>query len=232
MRLEDLARKMGVPAATLKRTVERYNGFVESGSDADFQRFGKAAPPRILQVPKMVSQPSLIRVPPFYAVRGYPLSRKSMGGLAIDLECRVINDEGKPVQGLFAVGEVAGFGGINGSAGLEGTFLGPSMFQGRLVGRKIAADQPPISPQTVPTRRRKPGQAACADCHPLAQLVGSPRPGFYHFERAHAIVVERSLSCQVCHAEMAPFEPGDHKIDRAAQIDTCAVCHLSTTRSQ
>jgi predicted oxidoreductase len=232
MSLEGLARQIGVPAASLRDTVERYNGFVEAGDDVEFSRFGQHASARTLQSPGMLAPPAPIQVPPFYAVQGYPISRKSMGGLAIDRECRVLNIEGKPIPGLFAVGEVAGFGGINGSAGLEGTFLGPAMFQGRLVGREVAAEHPPISPKTDIARKHNPGQAVCSSCHSLPKLLRSPRPGFYHFERAHAVVVERSLSCLTCHAEMTPFRTGHHKIDRSAQIDTCAVCHLSAAASR
>ena len=158
MSLEELARQIGAPAGSLQRTVERYNSFVAAGEDADFARFGKAAAARTLQNPGMLAPPAPIRDPPFYAVKGYPISRKSLGGLAIDMECRVLNVEGKPIQGLFAVGEVAGFGGINGSAGLEGTFPGPSMFQGKLVGRRIAANHSPVAPKTMPALEQKAGR--------------------------------------------------------------------------
>jgi len=65
---------------------------------------------------------------PFIAIRSFILSRKSLGGIQTDLSCRVLSNEpsgNKPIPGLFAIGEAAGFGGggLHGSKSLEGTFL-------------------------------------------------------------------------------------------------------------
>ncbi|KPJ81115.1 MAG: FAD-binding dehydrogenase, partial [Gammaproteobacteria bacterium SG8_30] len=70
-------------------------------------------------------------------IREFVISRKSMGGLQTDLESRVLDLRGRPVPGLFAAGEAAGFGGggMNGKRGLEGTFLGGCIFGGRIAGR-------------------------------------------------------------------------------------------------
>ncbi|TIP19470.1 FAD-binding dehydrogenase [Mesorhizobium sp.] len=74
---------------------------------------------------------------PLIAVRLNILTRKTLGGLQTDLDSRVLDAEGGPVPGLFAVGEVAGFGGggVHGYAALEGTFLGGCIFSGRSAGR-------------------------------------------------------------------------------------------------
>ena len=71
------------------------------------------------------------------AIREYVISRKSMGGIQTDLECRVLDRAGRPIDGLFAIGEAAGFGGggMNGKRSLEGTFLGGCMFSGRIAGQ-------------------------------------------------------------------------------------------------
>jgi uncharacterized protein len=76
------------------------------------------------------------------AVRLHILTRKTLGGLQTDLEGRVIGADGRPVPGLYAVGEVAGFGGggVHGYAALEGTFLGGCIFSGRAAGRAAAHD--------------------------------------------------------------------------------------------
>jgi len=76
---------------------------------------------------------------PLIAIREFILSRKSLGGLQTDLECRVLNTMGEPIPGLYAVGETAGFGGggIHGKGSLEGTFLGSCVLTGRLAGRAI-----------------------------------------------------------------------------------------------
>ena len=77
---------------------------------------------------------------PLIAVRLNILTRKTLGGLQTDLEGRVLNDAGKAVPGLYAAGEVAGFGGggVHGYRALEGTFLGGCLFSGRQVGRALS----------------------------------------------------------------------------------------------
>jgi len=78
---------------------------------------------------------------PLIAVRLNILTRKTLGGLQTDLDSRVIGANGQPVPGLYAAGEVAGFGGggVHGYAALEGTFLGGCIFSGRAAGRAAAA---------------------------------------------------------------------------------------------
>ena len=77
---------------------------------------------------------------PLIAVRLNVLARKTLGGLQTDLESRVLSADGQPVPGLYAAGEVAGFGGggIHGYSALEGTFLGGCIFSGRAAGRATA----------------------------------------------------------------------------------------------
>jgi predicted oxidoreductase len=74
---------------------------------------------------------------PLIAVRLSILTRKTLGGLETDLSSRVLGEDGQPVPGLFAAGEVAGFGGggMHGYRSLEGTFLGGCIFSGRAAGR-------------------------------------------------------------------------------------------------
>ncbi|MCZ7933449.1 FAD-binding dehydrogenase [Agrobacterium leguminum] len=78
---------------------------------------------------------------PLIAVRLHVLTRKTLGGLHTDLEARVLDAVGAPVPGLYAAGEVAGFGGggMHGYNALEGTFLGGCLFSGRVAGRKVLA---------------------------------------------------------------------------------------------
>ncbi|MFV1530679.1 MULTISPECIES: FAD-binding dehydrogenase [unclassified Phaeobacter] len=77
---------------------------------------------------------------PLIAVRLNILTRKSLGGLQTDLDGQLIGADGTPVQGLFAAGEVAGFGGggYHGYNALEGSFLGGCLFTGRQAGRSRA----------------------------------------------------------------------------------------------
>ncbi len=78
---------------------------------------------------------------PLIAVRLTLMTRKTLGGLQTDLSSRVLKADGEPLPGLYAAGEVAGFGGggIHGYRSLEGTFLGGCLFSGRIAGRAAAA---------------------------------------------------------------------------------------------
>lgn len=77
---------------------------------------------------------------PLIAVRLNILTRKTLGGFETDLDARVFGNNGEIVPGLYAVGEVAGFGGggMHGYRSLEGTFLGGCLFSGRTAGRAAA----------------------------------------------------------------------------------------------
>ena len=77
---------------------------------------------------------------PLIAVRLSILTRKTLGGIETDLSGRVLQANGQPVPGLYAAGEVAGFGGggMHGYRALEGTFLGGCLFSGRVAGRAVA----------------------------------------------------------------------------------------------
>lgn len=76
---------------------------------------------------------------PLIAVRLNIVTRKTLGGLQTDLDGRVLNDKGLAVPGLYAAGEVTGFGGggVHGYRSLEGTFLGGCIFTGREAGRAL-----------------------------------------------------------------------------------------------
>jgi predicted oxidoreductase len=78
---------------------------------------------------------------PLIAVRLSILTRKTLGGLHTDLDGRVLDAAGAPIPGLYAAGEVSGFGGggMHGYNALEGTFLGGCLFSGRTAGRAAAA---------------------------------------------------------------------------------------------
>jgi uncharacterized protein len=78
---------------------------------------------------------------PLVAVRLNLITRKTLGGLETDLSGRVLRPGGEVFPGLYAAGEVAGFGGggMHGYRSLEGTFLGGCLFSGRVAGRALAA---------------------------------------------------------------------------------------------
>ncbi len=223
--LEELAVRTGLPATALQDSVRRFNAMAARGVDEDFGRFGPGKPIAPFQIVK----------PPFYAMQFFPLTRKSMGGVAIDLTARVQDAARRPIPGLFAAGELTGLAGINGKAGLEGTFLGPSIITGRVAGRSALTDlglKPNASPpsprqaQSKVTADPAATTALCLSCHDLPQLVAPPRAGFWHFEKVHQEVVARSFACTKCHADLsATYRPEAHRTNRLAQITTCVVCH-------
>ena len=92
--IEELAEQMGVPAETFRATVDRYNELYEQGEDVDF---GKRA--------ELLTS---ITEPPFYAVKWGPALLNVHGGMIIDTDMRVLDDDNKPIPGLYAIGNVAG----------------------------------------------------------------------------------------------------------------------------
>ena len=76
---------------------------------------------------------------PLVAIRSFIISRKALGGIETDLDCRVVDGNGAALDGLYAVGEAAGFGGggMHGLRALEGTFLGGCVFSARMAARAI-----------------------------------------------------------------------------------------------
>ena len=94
-------------------------------------RLIRVAPPHKLLDPK---------AGPLIAVRLRVITRKTLGGLETDLSARVLRADGEPLPGLYAAGEVAGFGGggMHGYRSLEGTFLGGCLFSGRIAGRSAS----------------------------------------------------------------------------------------------
>src|SRR4029077_7312693 len=134
-----------------------------------------------------------------------------------DLECRALNSRRQPIPGLYAAGEVTGFNGLNGKAGLEGTLIGPSILQGGILGRNLAklADGQ-AAPRPSVTASANPAAAVntpCESWHSLAKQIAISRKGYWHFDHVHRIVLDRAWDCNSCHAELAPFNPSRHKID-------------------
>lgn len=228
--LAELAEKSGLPPAALQKTVRNYNAMVGRGVDTEFGVFG----------PGKTNQPKTILRPPFYAVKFVPVTRKSMGGVAIDTSCRVQDAAQHTIPGLYAAGEVTGLAGINGKAGLEGTFLGPSLVTGRVagrtvltdMGRKVGTDSVATRPIEAPARPDPLATTAlCMTCHDLPKLVAQPRPGYWHFEKVHQRVVATQRDCITCHAELTvTYSPEAHRINRQTQVQACVVCHASEAR--
>lgn len=78
---------------------------------------------------------------PLIAVKLHILTRKTLGGIETDLSGRCLRSDGSVLPGLYAAGEVAGFGGggMHGKNALEGTFLGGCIHSGKRVGENLKA---------------------------------------------------------------------------------------------
>ena len=124
--LEELAALMGVDAANLTATIAEYNRHC-TGGDLEGQpdEFGRT----------LFGAP--IDNGPFYAGARVPTVHHTMGGCRIDTSCRVYNENGEIVQGLYAAGEVAG--GIHGTNRLGGNALTDTIVFGRIAGASAAA---------------------------------------------------------------------------------------------
>ncbi|MBR2834492.1 MAG: FAD-binding protein [Coriobacteriales bacterium] len=106
--LEELAQKMGVPAENLIATVERYNELCAQGEDTDFGKPGEFLKP--------------LTTPPFYAGRLFTLLLTTVGGIRINENAQVLNEDAKPIPGLYLVGSDAdGFSGETYGVNLPGS---------------------------------------------------------------------------------------------------------------
>ncbi|WP_249666198.1 FAD-binding dehydrogenase [Nocardioides faecalis] len=138
------ARGPHLDAADLRRQIEARDAELGNAFSKDFQlmAIGNARRSRTDRVIR-VAKPHRVLDPahgPLVAVRLNILTRKTLGGVMTDLDSRAVDAGGAVVPGLYAAGEVAGFGGggVHGYNALEGTFLGGCIFSGRAAGRAIA----------------------------------------------------------------------------------------------
>ncbi|MDT4894896.1 MAG: uncharacterized protein QOE97_3931 [Pseudonocardiales bacterium] len=149
--LDDLIEKMNkvtdeplLDPETVRREVigrdrEMDNEYTKDLQVAALRQARSYLPDKITRVaaPHKLTDP---KAGPLIAVRLSILTRKTLGGLNTDLSSRVLSATGEPIPGLYAAGEVAGFGGggVHGYRALEGTFLGGCVFSGRAAGRAAA----------------------------------------------------------------------------------------------
>ncbi|MCC5948353.1 MAG: FAD-dependent oxidoreductase [Nitriliruptoraceae bacterium] len=127
--LRQLADEAGIDGAALQRTISEHNAARAEGLGHDPVHGRPLAGLRPLDQP------------PYTAIQLFPIARKTLGGVRTDPFTRVLAEDGTPIDGLLAAGEVAGMAGgrINGRGALEGTMVGPSLFSGRIAGAVAAA---------------------------------------------------------------------------------------------
>jgi len=125
--IEELARKIGVDPANLKKTIEKYNSYVEKGEDPEFGRDKEYLRRKI-------------EVPPFYALMGKPIVMVTCGGLKVNGKLQVLDPYLNPIPGLYAAGEVVG--GLHGTKYIGGDAFGAALCFGRIAGKNAAAEKP------------------------------------------------------------------------------------------
>jgi 3-oxosteroid 1-dehydrogenase len=138
--LVELAASIGVPPDALGATIERFNGFVRTGVDADFGR-GESAYDRYYGDPTL-RNPNLDRIDkaPFYAVRIRIGDLGTKGGLVCDEHSRVLRSDGSAIAGLYATGNTSASVMANEYAG-PGATIGPSMVFGYIAANDAAASR-------------------------------------------------------------------------------------------
>jgi succinate dehydrogenase/fumarate reductase flavoprotein subunit len=139
--LEALAGKIGVDAAGLGATVERFNAFAREGVDRDFRR-GESAYDHFYGDLDHRPNPNLgtIEKPPFYALQVFPGSIGTKGGPRVDLDAQVLRADGAPLHGLYAAGNV--MAGVTGPGYPgAGSTIGTAMTFGFLAARHAAAQK-------------------------------------------------------------------------------------------
>ncbi len=137
---EPLLDVADVEREVLARDREMANAYTKDLQVTAIHGARKYFPDRVTRVaaPHRILDP---KAGPLIGVRLSILTRKTLGGLHTDLSARVLQPSGEPLPGVYAAGEVAGFGGggVHGYRSLEGTFLGGCLFSGRIAGRAAAA---------------------------------------------------------------------------------------------
>jgi len=123
--VEEVAAIVGIDAAGLKETIERYNGFVDAGVDEDFGR------PAAYLTTK-------IGEGPYYIVEQKPRFATTMGGVVLNDKLQIINEAGEIIPGLYGAGEIANL--VHGTDSPGGANVGWALTSGYLAGNSISAE--------------------------------------------------------------------------------------------
>lgn len=124
--LDELAADFGIPADTLKATVERYNALCEAGYDEDFY--------------KPADQLHPVKTPPFYCDDHTSMLLVTMGGIRTDSDMHVLNENDEIVEGLYCNGTMAGGMFANSYVTvMPGVNMGRSLTFGYRLGKHLAS---------------------------------------------------------------------------------------------
>lgn len=123
--IAEVAEKAGVNAEGLQKTVEKVNGFIDAGADADFGR-------DTATMMKLDSSK-------YYLVKTCPYVMLTKGGPLMSVDAEVLNADSQPIPGLYQCGELVGGGNIGGSANIGGLANTICMVWGKIAGENAAA---------------------------------------------------------------------------------------------
>jgi flavocytochrome c len=124
--LEVLCKAYDMPYETVWESVEKYNSYVNTGTDKEFGRYmQKDAKPMVKT--------------PFYAIRLWPKVHHTMGGIQINTRAQVIGLDHAPIKGLYAAGEITG--GVHGAVRLGSCAVVDCLVFGRIAGKNAAAEE-------------------------------------------------------------------------------------------
>lgn len=136
--LDALAVSIGVPAAALRTSVNRFNAQARQGEDPDFHR-GDSAYDHYYTDPSVLPNSCLapLWLPPYHAFRIVPGDLGTKGGLRTDARARVLREDGSVIPGLYAAGNASAAVMGHSYAG-AGSTIGPAMTFGYIAARDIA----------------------------------------------------------------------------------------------
>jgi hypothetical protein len=143
--MNELSRGPLLDADAVERTIRLRDGEAANKFGKDLQLMAIRNARRYRPERSRIAKPHRMLDPehgPLIAVRLNVCTRKTLGGLETNLDSQVMRSDGSPFPGLYAAGEVAGFGGggVHGYNALEGTFVGGCIFSGRAAGRALARE--------------------------------------------------------------------------------------------
>ncbi|GAC43699.1 succinate dehydrogenase/fumarate reductase [Paenibacillus popilliae ATCC 14706] len=118
--IKALAQEIGVPADQLQKTLDTWNSAVKNKKDAEFGR--------------KTGMDHDLSAAPYYAIKIGPGIHYTMGGVRINTNTEVLDNDGKPISGLFAAGEVTG--GLHGENRIGGNSVAEIIIFGRQAGIK------------------------------------------------------------------------------------------------
>ncbi|MEI5995243.1 flavocytochrome c [Candidatus Enterococcus mansonii] len=121
--IEELAKKIDMPEAKLKETLEQWNKDVQAKSDAQYGR--------------KTGMDHDLSKGPYYAIKIAPGIHHTMGGVKINTKTEVLKQDGSPIKGLYAAGELTG--GLHGANRIGGNAVADIIIFGRQSGTEAAA---------------------------------------------------------------------------------------------